>query len=431
MFFKRKRNLLNSHILHLTFSLVGTVNSGQETSAIPNITAFQDLLCDLDVWQGAPNGLLRSLLEHLLELASESSEKKTNVKIMRDLQLVTKLLHIINDITDNATREILFSLLCTLLGGQPRHGDVLLFGQFIASKLPFTTISSESEKNIDLTKVFKETNMLGQEQQQQHQNDDQQQDIQREQKVIKAIILRNRCLALLHSLLFTQRNTVNNLICDEISRILGIDWILLFIHPQVHSTSVVWAMRILVVLCANEQLIGRFRDGLHNGGYLRHTELISQNKNLVVLAPPQLNSSPVSSGNVGAQPGLSLPTQIAGEVKTAVLHIPGFQYLDWLLPHHLDIPELYFLLTALIMGQPVKLLGKDHTKLDLDRVWAFLWGAPVSQAPVGSNGPKVNLCPEAVCVLLSMVRTIVHSEDNEEWLKNHPVTIIQVIHETK
>lgn len=41
MFFKKKRNLLNSHILHLTFSLVGTVNSGQETSAIPNITAFQ------------------------------------------------------------------------------------------------------------------------------------------------------------------------------------------------------------------------------------------------------------------------------------------------------------------------------------------------------------------------------------------------------
>ena len=41
MFFKKKRNLLNSHILHLTFGLVGTVNSGQETSAIPNVTAFQ------------------------------------------------------------------------------------------------------------------------------------------------------------------------------------------------------------------------------------------------------------------------------------------------------------------------------------------------------------------------------------------------------
>lgn len=42
MFFKKKKNLLNSHILHLTFSLVGTVNSGQqESSAIPNVTAFQ------------------------------------------------------------------------------------------------------------------------------------------------------------------------------------------------------------------------------------------------------------------------------------------------------------------------------------------------------------------------------------------------------
>jgi WD repeat and FYVE domain-containing protein 3 len=90
MFFKRKRNLLNSHILHLTFSLVGTVNSGQESSAIPNVTAFQDLLCDLDVWLGAPNGLLRSLLEHLLELASESSEKRTNIRIMRDLQVSRK-----------------------------------------------------------------------------------------------------------------------------------------------------------------------------------------------------------------------------------------------------------------------------------------------------------------------------------------------------
>lgn len=42
MFFKKKKNLLNSHILHLTFSLVGTVNSGQqESSAIPNVMAFQ------------------------------------------------------------------------------------------------------------------------------------------------------------------------------------------------------------------------------------------------------------------------------------------------------------------------------------------------------------------------------------------------------
>lgn len=249
---------------------------------------------------------------------------------------------------------------------------------------------------------------------------------------VRNIILRNRCLTLLHTLLFTNRNTVNNIVCDDISRILGIDWIQLFLQPNVHPTTVILGMRILVVLCANETLIGRFRDGLQNGGYLRYTEFVSQ-QNKLVLGQPQLHNS-TSPGNTAAavvqvQPGQQLPAQIASEVKTAVLHVPGFQYLEWLLPHHLDIPELYFLLTALIMGQPVKLLGSDHTKFDLDRVWAFLWGAPVSQTPVGSIGPKVNLCPEAVCVLLAMVRTIVHTsfELPYDWLIQHPVTIVQVL----
>lgn len=49
MLLRKKKSLLNSHILHLMFSLVGTVDSGRESSSIPNVTAFQDLLCDLEV----------------------------------------------------------------------------------------------------------------------------------------------------------------------------------------------------------------------------------------------------------------------------------------------------------------------------------------------------------------------------------------------
>ena len=47
--YRKKRDLLNSHILHLTFSLVGTVDSGRESTVIPNKAAFEDLLCDLEV----------------------------------------------------------------------------------------------------------------------------------------------------------------------------------------------------------------------------------------------------------------------------------------------------------------------------------------------------------------------------------------------
>lgn len=276
-----------------------------------------------------------------------------------------------------------------------------------------TTGSSEKQLNIssveckEITTVEKETN-----------------DCQKKD-TIRNILLRNRCLCILHSLLFTSRNTVNNHLCDDISKILGFDWILLLLQPKVHPSTVILGMRILVVLCANETLIGRFRDGTQNGGYLKFTEQVSQSNGLV-LGASQISPSPASAAAsvVQVQPGAQLPVQIASEVKTSVLRIPGFQYLEWLLPYHLEVAEIYFLLTALIMGQPVKVLGTDHTKLDLDRVWAFLWGAPVAQSSV----PKVNLCPEAVSVLLSMVRHIVHDADcNLEWLKNHPVTIIQVL----
>lgn len=311
MFFKKKKNLLNSHILHLTFGLVGTVNSGQDMSAIPNVTAFQDLLCDLDIWHNAPNGLLRSLLEHLLELAVESNEKKQNVKIMRELQLLNKLLYIIVDIQDHSTREILFNLVEALLGGQPRHSDLLLFGQYCASKLPK---AEQIEKSLILPSMKPTPNPSNSAATAEYDT------------TAQNIYLRNRCLSLLHGLLFTSRNTVNYIICDDISKTLGMDWLLLFMQPHVHFTTVIIAVRILVVVCANESFLVRFRDSTHNGGYLRFTEMVSQKKTMGI-GPQQLSNRPatgpstviVSTSNVLQH----LPTHIAGEVRTACLNIPG------------------------------------------------------------------------------------------------------------
>jgi hypothetical protein len=380
MLLRRKRSLLNSHILHLAFSLVGTVDSGRESSAIPNRTAFQDLLCDLEVWHEAPGELLRSHLEHLYELAAESNEKRNNTWIMRDLQLVEKLLYITPEVRHGATRQVLFSLLSILLGGQPRQPDLLLFGQFIAATLP--QASTVNEKTVNLREGDTEKECEG-----------------------ANILLRNRCLGLVHSMLFAHRNMVG----EEVARTLGFDWILLFMQPHLHSTTVVWALRILVVMCSNPSLMARFREGSSNGGWLRHTEQVTHNKMAVVLGC-QMNSS---HGN---------------DTKSEALHIPGFQYLAWLLPAHLEVAEVYFLLTALIMGVPVKLLPAE-TKFDLDSIWTFLWGGSISNQPATSVAPRICLCPEAVVVLLTMVRAMLHTSDVSlpEWLQNHPISIIQVL----
>lgn len=45
---RKKKSLLNSHILHLCMTLAGS-GEARESSAIPNTPAFNDLLCDLEV----------------------------------------------------------------------------------------------------------------------------------------------------------------------------------------------------------------------------------------------------------------------------------------------------------------------------------------------------------------------------------------------
>lgn len=68
---EEKANLVNSHILHLILSLVGTVDVSKEITIIPNLQTFEDLLCDLDVWQNANEDVKKLLFEHFYELVIE------------------------------------------------------------------------------------------------------------------------------------------------------------------------------------------------------------------------------------------------------------------------------------------------------------------------------------------------------------------------
>lgn len=133
----------------------------------------------------------------MYELIADSSEKRTNLRLMRDLQLVHKLLHILSDVKQNTTRQVLLALLGILLA-QPRQADLLWyvlkknnlsinvfalpqhlvdfrFGQFIVATLPLS-----SEKSLVLREAEGGKEGEG-----------------------ESILLRNRCLQLLHSLLFT------------------------------------------------------------------------------------------------------------------------------------------------------------------------------------------------------------------------------------
>ncbi|CAM1304230.1 WDFY3 (predicted) [Pycnogonum litorale] len=411
MLLKKKKTLLNSHILHLTFSLVGTVDSGRESSYIPNTTAFNDLLCDLEVWRDAPLDLQKSLYEHFLELVTESAEMKSNLKVLRDQGMVQKLLYILQDPqSSQTTNTVVCNLLTALLQNTPFSSDLLCFGQFVSSTLPSFSIC---EKQIRLDEPVEESSIVS------------------EDGVYGNMMasswninLRNSCLGILHSLLYTSGGHINQSFCDDVVQVLGFDWFSLFLQCHLHSSTVVSGLQILVVLLTNPNLLSKFREASQNGGWLRETEPVLQNRMGVVLG---FNVGTANSKTLGHR-----------EINRDAFNIPGFQALQWLAPKHLDIPQIYFLLLALLLQQPVRNLP-DNLQFDLDSIWSYIFGVPASQS-ASAIANKREICSDVVIVLLSMVRSMLNQptdgvDNTVPFIKEYPVTLIQFLlflyHNTK
>lgn len=83
-----------------------------------------------------------------------------------------------------------------------------------------------------------------------------------EDKLTKRIVIRNKCLQLLHTCLYTGK-TLNVGFCDDVIQTLGFDFVLLFCSPHLHPDTLVWAMRILMLLLnSSGSNKNKFRDGV-------------------------------------------------------------------------------------------------------------------------------------------------------------------------
>ncbi|XP_050428058.1 WD repeat and FYVE domain-containing protein 3 [Adelges cooleyi] len=400
---RRHKHNLNAHILHIILDLVITTQN-VEAPSIPDPIAFNDLICELNLWQEVPSGLLRSLLEQLFELVSDSNEKKNNLVILRNMEIVRKMVNflpIVYSSSPPSTVEVHFSFLGALLEKHPLTDDLLCFGQYIVFTLNTGLNTETNLEVIQFEDKFKTMENFA--------------DLTNEEKTITLILLRNRCLQLMHSLLFTNKNLVCTGFCEDFVRILGFDWVLLFMQSNIHSSSVIWAYKILATLCSIPTLIIKFREASSNGGWLFNTEIIQNNRANLML-------------NYQLSPSIQKSNKEVFN-KMEALNIPGFQHLSWFLIHHTELPELYYFLLALMLGQPIKILPKEK-KLNLDGIWNFMFGVPMSQS-LSAVSDRIILCPEAVTAILFTVRLLLNQENREMkyayWLEDHPVTIIQFL----
>ncbi|XP_054166813.1 WD repeat and FYVE domain-containing protein 3-like [Oppia nitens] len=396
MLFRRKRQFLNSHVLHLTFNLIGTLDikrSNDSSMEIQRFGAFKDLLADqLDLW--AQNELLKSLLEHLNELLLESSHsssenKSSNLKVLRDMSLLPKLLNLTREIriTDTKILSLLYTLCFRLLNQTSRHSDLLYFGQFIASLLP----ANSDEKTGD------------------------------------TIELRNSLLKIILQLMTrSQQQAINHAIQEELARLLGFDWFLLFLQSSLHKETVTIGLVNLMVVISNQTLYTKFKEGTSNGGWLKDTEAVLESRFGVQLLGFNVNTPPNSSS---MQTVLTSRTTGMKMIRNDLLSIPGFLYMNWLISSHVQQPKVYLVLFQALVGQYQSLSAsvletiETFEQLSLDNLWNCLFTESNKRF---AHSPNF-YCKDLSITILSMIHTLIWDLDDIDNFTDFPTVLIQFI----
>ncbi|CAJ0936217.1 unnamed protein product, partial [Mesorhabditis belari] len=400
-----KSRLLNSHIMHMIFTLVGTLDTSREAAYIPCSQAFDDVLCDLDVWRGAPDELHKMLQEHFYELITD--HQASNLQTVRRSPLLPRLLYTFFDSSHllPTTNDIIFNLISAIIQPPCDSRSILKIGQTIAATLPSTTEDGMLEEGLPFHISELQSMVIG---------SGLPLEKGKNPPIVYLVYVRNRILNLLANILAHSSVQSNQHMCEQMVRVLGFDWLLSLLSPRVHSGTIHLALRILLNLLAHENLMNKFREGTGNGGWLNDADSVVRNRAAVVLG----FSVSAHGGSVGSHV----------DINPELQNCNGFAALEHVLSSHAHLPHPHFALLSLLVGQPVKQLRFcDHFSVDL--VWTHVFGlSPNSSVFEALN--SANFCYDALLPLLSMIRSAIHCEQrlkSDGWHITHPSALLQII----
>ncbi|RCN36444.1 Beige/BEACH domain protein [Ancylostoma caninum] len=377
-----KANLLNSHIMHMVFSMAGTLDTAREVATIPNAQAFEDLLCDLDVWASAPDEQHRMLYEHFYELITD--HQRENLAVVRRSPLLSRVLFALFDRPQLlwATNEIVFNLLSAIVQPQCDNRSMLKLGQAIAATLPTTAddLAVESQLPFHISELHNQLIV--------NQKPD-----EGKPSVLYNVYVRNRLLNMIANFLSHSSPQLNQHMADQIVRVLGFDWIYCLLSPGVHSGTVFLALRILLALLAHPQLLAKFREGTANGGWLADADSVVRNRAAVVLG----FSVSAHGGAVGSKI----------DINPELQNCAGFAALEHLMAAHADKPHAYLAMLAVLVGQPVKDL-RFCESFNVDQIWTHVFGLSLNSS-VYEAIRSAEFCYDALIPLLAMLRACIYS----------------------
>ncbi|KAL1245697.1 WD repeat and FYVE domain-containing protein [Trichinella spiralis] len=384
---KEKSRFLNTHVLYLLFSMVGTLDVTRETVVIPNTQAFEDLFCDLQVWNDASVDLQRLLYEHFYQLITESGHEE-NLAIVRHVGLLPRLLYTLayQPHLLKATKDFVYR-----------------FGQFIIATLQIKE-TSNIEKSLPNDIQDLQALLF---------NEDVEAEVDAAtMRIAYLVYIRNRCLNILLNMLLNTSGKLNFQLCEQICKVLGFDWILALFYGSNHKGTVRAGLQILLTIAKHSTLLNRFKEGVGNGGWLTDAESVVQNRAGVLLG----FSVSARGSSVGSSCDLNLE----------ICNLAGFVALQYLLPGHASLAETQIACASLLVGHSARHLPTAHAQ-NVESIWSLIFNNAGEQAVVTGAMGKLDLCPEASLPLLSVVRACVASNEfaRAECSEQNAVTLIQ------
>ncbi|OUC44552.1 hypothetical protein D917_02207 [Trichinella nativa] len=384
---KEKSRFLNTHVLYLLFSMVGTLDVTRETVVIPNTQAFEDLFCDLQVWNDASVDLQRLLYEHFYQLITESGSHEENLAIVRHVGLLPRLLYTLayQPHLLKATKDVIFNLISAILQPIADYTSLLKFGQFIIATLQIKE-TSNIEKSLPNDIQDLQALLF---------NEDVEAEVDAAtMRIAYLVYIRNRCLNILLNMLLNTSGKLNFQLCEQICKVLGFDWILALFYGSNHKGTVRAGLQILLTIAKHSTLLNRFKEGVGNGGWLTDAESVVQNRAGVLLG----FSVSARGSSVGSSCDLNLE----------ICNLAGFVALQYLLPGHASLAETQIACASLLVGHSARHLPTAHAQ-NVESIWSLIFNNAGDQAVVTGAMGKLDLCPEASLPLLSVVRACVAS----------------------
>ncbi|KAJ8418169.1 hypothetical protein AAFF_G00138780 [Aldrovandia affinis] len=370
---KMKSHLISSRTFQLILSIVGTMELGNGSLYVQNLSAFQDILCDFEVWRNAPDNLDMVVLNHFADILKSSSGDPRNAEIMHGLNVMTKLLFLLNEPTLTCQKTSLISTIIErLLYGYFNTKDICRLGLFLV----YTLLPPSLNENAIFSGIVFDVSSQA-----------------LSQTPARTVWIRNQLLEMLFSLISSDSALpVKNQ--EEIFFALGPDWFLLFTQGHLHSSTVTLVVRLLTRLLSHPTILAKFRDGISPGTLLEN----------------MAEESSVIMDNLKTH---------SWSYESMSCNCPGFEVLQRLLVSHVTTPEVYVLLAGLLLQNTSYRTFTEE--LDLD---AALQGV----IDCGDDGRGLQLCADAAHVLLELVKVIISKPitgTEGSWETQYPGSVMQ------